>query len=248
MKISRSLTSVFAVCCAASLAIADDWPDWRGPAHDGHSYETDLVETWDHETGENVLWESPIGGRAAPVVMDGRVFLGCRTSDDVTIPAERIHAREQVVCRDAATGEVIWQDIFNISQTDIPAPRVGWAALAGDPVSAFGSILGYNQPVDAASAEYLATPGLFVEAIVAPSFTEDAQQILTTKPGIQFYTGNFLDGTLVGKGGMVYARHAGLCLETQHYPDSINQPQFPSVVLRPDETYRHTIVHKFSTR
>ena len=133
MKISRLLATFFVVLCGASMASAHDWPDWRGPAHDGHSYETGLVESWDYESKENVIWESPIGGRAAPVVLDGRVFLGCRTDDDVTIPAERIHAREQVVCRDVATGDIIWQDIFNITQTDIPAPRVGWAALTADP-------------------------------------------------------------------------------------------------------------------
>ena len=67
-------------------------------------------------------------------------------------------------------------------------------------------------------------------------------------PGIQFYTGNFLDGSLVGKGGVRYEQHWGLCLETQHYPDSVNHPQFPSVIRRPGETYRHTIVHRFTTR
>jgi outer membrane protein assembly factor BamB len=137
MTIRTLLPCVAVVLTAAVTANADDWPDWRGPAHNGHSFETGLVETWDYEAGTNVLWESPIGGRAAPVVLDGRVFLGCRTADDVTIPAQRIHAREQVVCRDAATGEVIWNDVFNITQTDIPAPRVGWAALVGDPETNF---------------------------------------------------------------------------------------------------------------
>ena len=66
----------------------------------------------------------------------------------------------------------------------------------------------------------------------------------TTQPGVQFYTANFLDGQH-GKGGAVYYRHAGLCLETQHFPDSVNHPDFPSVVLRPGETYRHTTVHRF---
>ena len=73
-------------------------------------------------------------------------------------------------------------------------------------------------------------------------------EILTTEPGIQFYTGNFLDGTLTGKAGKVYAKRSGFCLETQHYPDSVNQPTFPSVILKPGETYRHTTVHRFTTR
>jgi aldose 1-epimerase len=64
----------------------------------------------------------------------------------------------------------------------------------------------------------------------------------TTEPGIQFYSGNFLDATLVGTGGHVYRQSDGLALETQHFPDSPNQPQFPSTTLRPGETYDTTTV------
>lgn len=72
-------------------------------------------------------------------------------------------------------------------------------------------------------------------------------EILTTEPGVQFYTGNFLDGTIRGKGGTAYGHRYGFCLETQHFPDSPNQPQFPSVVLRPGAKYQSTTVYKFST-
>lgn len=68
--------------------------------------------------------------------------------------------------------------------------------------------------------------------------------VLTTQPGIQFYTGNFLDGTLQGK-GRVYTRRSGLCLETQHYPDSPNQPGFPSTVLRPGKLYQEKTIFRF---
>ena len=69
--------------------------------------------------------------------------------------------------------------------------------------------------------------------------------VSTTEPGVQFYAGNFLDGTITGKSGHVYKRRAGLCLETQHFPDSPNKPQFPSTVLRPGETYRSRTVFTF---
>jgi len=72
-------------------------------------------------------------------------------------------------------------------------------------------------------------------------------EILTDQPGVQFYSGNFLDGTLTGKGGKVYQKHYGFCLETQHFPDSVNQPTFPSVILRPTQTYRTTTIHRFLT-
>lgn len=70
-------------------------------------------------------------------------------------------------------------------------------------------------------------------------------EVFTTEPAIQLYTGNFLDGTLHSRGATFGQRHA-VCLETQHYPDSINQPKFPSTLLKPGQTYRHTTVHRFS--
>ncbi len=63
-------------------------------------------------------------------------------------------------------------------------------------------------------------------------------EVHTTEPGVQFYTGNFLDGTIAGKRGRAYPKHSGFCLETQHLPDSVNQPAFPSVILRPGQTYK----------
>jgi aldose 1-epimerase len=69
----------------------------------------------------------------------------------------------------------------------------------------------------------------------------------TTQPGVQFYSGNFLDGTAHGKHGHVYQQHAALCLETQHFPDSPNHPKFPTSELKPGETYHYVTVFKFST-
>jgi aldose 1-epimerase len=73
-------------------------------------------------------------------------------------------------------------------------------------------------------------------------------EIWTDQPGIQLYTGNFLDGTVVGKGGKAYQKHFAFCLETQHFPDSPNHPNFPSTILEPGQTYRTTTVHKFSVK
>jgi aldose 1-epimerase len=78
--------------------------------------------------------------------------------------------------------------------------------------------------------------------------TGRTMEIHTTEPGVQFYTGNFLDGTLTGKAGKVYHKHYAFCLETQHFPDSPNKPDFPSVVLRPGEKYDIATVHKFSAK
>ncbi|HEX9972967.1 MAG TPA: aldose epimerase family protein [bacterium] len=77
------------------------------------------------------------------------------------------------------------------------------------------------------------------------STTGRVLEIWTTEPGIQFYSGNFLDGSITGKNGMVYQYRHGLCLETQHYPDSPNQPNFPATVLNAGEIYQTTTVYKF---
>jgi aldose 1-epimerase len=73
-------------------------------------------------------------------------------------------------------------------------------------------------------------------------------EVFTNQPGLQFYSGNFLDGSARGKGGVPYRFRTGFCLETQKFPDSPNQPSFPSTVLRPGDVYRHTLTWRFSTR
>jgi aldose 1-epimerase len=92
-------------------------------------------------------------------------------------------------------------------------------------------------------------PGnLEVVATVFEQTSGRVLEVLTTQPGLQFYTGNFLDGTLKGKGGWVYQFRNGLCLEPQHFPDSPNHPEFPSTVLKPGEEYRQTIIYRLSVR
>jgi aldose 1-epimerase len=78
--------------------------------------------------------------------------------------------------------------------------------------------------------------------------TGRCMEVLTTEPGVQFYSGNFLDGGLVGKSGRPYPRRSGFCLETQHFPDSPNQPPFPSTILRPGQTFRSSTIHQFSAK
>ena len=86
---------------------------------------------------------------------------------------------------------------------------------------------------------------LLLAACVEEPTSGRVLEVYTTEPGIQFYSGNFLDGTIIGKEGTVYHRRTGFCLETQHYPDSPNQPAFPSTILRPGEEYQQTTIFKF---
>ena len=73
-------------------------------------------------------------------------------------------------------------------------------------------------------------------------------EVNTTQPGVQLYTGNFLDGSVTGKDGKKYEKHYAFCLETQHFPDSPNKPDFPSVILNPGQKYATATVFKFSVR
>ncbi len=90
--------------------------------------------------------------------------------------------------------------------------------------------------------------GLELAARVYEPTSGRVLEVSTTQPGVQFYTGNFLDGTVTGKQGHVYKRRYGLCLETQHFPDSPNHPDFPSTILKPGETFKSKTVFKFSTK
>ena len=89
--------------------------------------------------------------------------------------------------------------------------------------------------------------GLEIAAVLYEPKSGRMLEVLTEEPAIQFYGGNFLDGRLMGKSGGVYNHRNGLCLETQHYPDSPNRPEWPSTILRPGEEYNTTTIYKFST-
>jgi aldose 1-epimerase len=90
--------------------------------------------------------------------------------------------------------------------------------------------------------------GMELAARVYEPTTGRVLEVSTTQPGVQFYTGNFLDGSVTGKQGHVYKHRYGFCLETQHFPDSPNHPSFPNTILRPDERFHQVTVFKFSTK
>jgi aldose 1-epimerase len=116
---------------------------------------------------------------------------------------------------------------------------IGDRIYAGHPQLVAGGGYDHNFVLDRAG------DGLELAARVTHPGTGRVLEIHTTEPGIQFYSGNFLDGTITGKGGHAYGHRGGFCLETQHYPDSPNKPSFPSTVLRPGEEYRTRTVFTF---
>ncbi len=111
-----------------------------------------------------------------------------------------------------------------------------------DPVLQYGPGYDHNWVINKRLGKF----GL--QARVQEPTTGRVMEVWSDEPGLQFYAGNFLDGTITGKGGKVYQRRTGFCMEPQHYPDSPNKPTFPSVELKPGETYHNTIVYKFSAK
>ena len=112
-----------------------------------------------------------------------------------------------------------------------------FARLTGKPIGYDHNFVlkGQGQRLAACASVYERTTGRLLE-------------VRTTEPGVQVYTGNWLDGTQCGHSGIYYTQHSGLCLETQHFPDSLHRPRFPSIILRPGQTYTQTTIYKFSTR
>lgn len=106
-----------------------DWPHWRGPEMNGISREKGLISSWSPE-GENLLWKNPeLATRSTPIVMRGKIYTICRDKPETTQEGEK------VVCADAATGKILWENINNIFLSDAPAERVGWASVTGDPTT-----------------------------------------------------------------------------------------------------------------
>ncbi len=146
----------------------------------------------------------------------------------------------------------------SVDETMIPTGEI--ASLAGSPLdfreaTAIGARIGHESEQLGFGAGYdhnyvlnRDAGALALAATVFEPQTGRSMEVLTTEPGVQFYSGNFLDGSHVGKGGVAYQRRSGFCLETQHYPDSPNQPDFPSTLLRPGDMYSTSTVYRFSAR
>jgi aldose 1-epimerase len=127
---------------------------------------------------------------------------------------------------------------FDFTQSTVIGSRIN----QDDEQLKFGKGYDHNWVLDSGGA------GLQLAAEVFEPTSGRVLEVLTTEPGVQFYTGNFLDGTVHGEGGVLYGHRTGLCLETQHFPDSPNHPTFPSTELKPGKTYRSTTVLRFAIR
>jgi outer membrane protein assembly factor BamB len=126
----RPTAFLAALVVLTGRAVAADWPDWRGPNQDRHYAGPPLVTSFDPEAGTNVVWKNDeAGGISTPVIMGGRLFTLVRHKPGTTEEGEK------VLCLDAATGTKLWENVFNVYLSDVPAERVGWSAVIADPAS-----------------------------------------------------------------------------------------------------------------
>jgi outer membrane protein assembly factor BamB len=129
----RILPPLLVLLCASTVVQAHDWPSGRGPEQTGVAREKDLPETFDPQSGENILWRQPYGGITTPIVLGGRVYLINRTGTPLEKGGQGVDQQERVMCFDATTGKKIWEHRFNVFLTDIVASRLGWSDVCGDP-------------------------------------------------------------------------------------------------------------------
>jgi outer membrane protein assembly factor BamB len=119
---------------AGRVRSGSDWPDWRGPARDGVSLEKGLPARWSPK-GENLVWKVPYGGRSAPIVMGGRVFVFNSAGEGKTM-------QERVMCLNADSGKVVWEHRLNVYESDVPTRRIAWSSPVGDPATGNVYVLG----------------------------------------------------------------------------------------------------------
>ncbi len=207
---------------------------------EGYPGKLDITVIYTLTSGNELRIEyTAVTDKATPVNLTSHAYFNLSAGADSTILGHQLmlHARAYTPVNDQLipTGE-----IKSVSGTPMDFTE---AKKIGKDIGQVPGGYDHNWVLDKQPGEYVLAATLYDSA------SGRMMKVRTTEPGIQFYSGNFLDGRLSAtKGGIKYVKHGALCLETQHYPDSPNQPGFPSTILRPGETYTQTCTYTFSTK
>lgn len=188
-----------------------------------------------------IRYEVTAAGRATPVNLTNHSYFNLKGAGEGTILDHEVMLRAKRFTPVDAT-LIPTGELAPVADTpfDFTSPRVIGERIDADHEQLrFAGGYDHNWVLDGDGTLTLA-------ATVREPVSGRTLELFTTEPGVQFYSGNFLDGTARGKGGTIYPHRGGFCLETQHFPNAVNIPHFPSTILRPGETRRSTTVYRFS--
>jgi aldose 1-epimerase len=271
---NRIANGQFTIDDSAHMLARNDGPNHLHGGLRGFDKVVWTAEAIESPEGASVRFShiSPDGDEGYPGRLEARVTYTLTDGNELVIDYEATTDRPTPVnltqhsyfnLAGAGTGDVLDHEVTifadhltPIDSTLIPTGEI--RAVQGTPFD-FTAPEAIGRRIDAADPQLRRAGGydhnfvlkrppgdsLVLAAIVREPSTGRVMHIRTTEPGIQFYTGNFLDGSITGKGGRAYGHRGGFCLETQHFPDSPNRPEFPSVILEPGQTYRSRTVYWF---
>jgi aldose 1-epimerase len=246
---------------------ANDWPHHLHGGPRGFHRRVWQAEASGDGRGVVLRYSSPAGEQGFPGQVDAEVEYAVTPANEIRIDyrfsADRrtpVNLTNHAYWNLAGHGSILGHEVQIRAERFVPVDAMGiptgdLASVAGGPMDfraakPVGRDLGQlgNRPLGYDHTYVVDGQGLRSAAVARDPASGRTLEVLSTEPGIQFYVGSFLDGSGVGKRGENFRQYGGFCLETQSYPDSVNRPEFPSIIVAPGEERRSTTIYRFSAR